>query len=103
MRWKDHGQYGSRSKAAAALERRTNVPPQEAGRLLDLVATAHGVAVSTVPLHVRRRRLKVHPFATAKDIDRAACLRAMQEAVPDLPLPVCEYVLGWVIYWHWMR
>ena len=103
VRWKDYGQYGSRDKAAAAVKRRANVPTQEAERQLDLVAAAHGVAVDAVPSHVLRRRLKVNPFASAKDIDRAACLRAMQEAVPDLPLPVCEYVLGWVIYWHWMR
>ena len=103
VRWKDYGQYGSRDKAASALKRRANVPKQEAERLLDKVAAAHGVAVEAVPLHVRPRRFKVTPFASAKDIDRAECLRVMQEAVPDLPPPVCEYVLGWVIYWHWMR
>ncbi len=103
VRWKDYGQYGSRDKAAAALERRANVPAQEAERLLDLVAAAHAVAQKAVPSHVRRRPFKVNPFASAKDIDRAACLRLMQEAVPDLPTPVCEHLLGWVIYWHWMR
>ncbi len=103
VRWKDYGDYGSREKAAAALKRRANVPTQEAERLLDVVAAAHAAAVEAVPTHVRRRPLKVNPFALAKDIDRAACLRVMQRAVPDLPRPVAEHVLGWVIYWHWMR
>lgn len=103
VRWKDYGQYGSREKAAAALKRRANVPTREAERLLDLVAAAHATAVEAVPLHVRLQRSKVLPFASAQDIDQDACLRVMQVAVPDLPKSVGKHILGWVIYWHWMR
>lgn len=103
VRWKDYGQYGSREKAAAAVKRRAHVPTQEAERLLDLVASAHAAAVEAVPAHPSQRRFKVNPFASQEDIDKDACLEVMQEAVPDLPNVVHRHLLGWVIYWHWMR
>ncbi len=103
VRWKDHGQYGPRKDAVAALRRRADVPVEEAERLFDLVAAAHEAAVRAVPCHVRRRRLKVHPFASARDIDQAACRADVMAAVPDLPEAVCDSLLGWVVYWHWMR
>lgn len=103
MRWKDHGNYGSRDNAIAALQRRADLPTQEAERLLGLLSLAHEVAVKAVPSHVQQRRSKVNPFASAKDIDHAACLQVMQEAVPELPSAVHEHLLGWVVYWHWMR
>lgn len=72
-------------------------------RLLDEVAAAHDAAVAAVPRHVKRRRFKLHPFATSKDIDRAACVAEVKAAVPDLPAAVREYLVGWVIHWHYVR
>ncbi len=103
IRWKDHGNYGSRQRAAAALQPRASVPNHEAERLLDLVSTAHEAAVRAVPLHARPRRVRLHPFASAADIDKEACKADISGAVPDLPEAVSDAVLDWVIYWHWMR
>lgn len=102
-RWKDFGNYGSRQKALAALQRRAGVPIHEADRLLDLVSAAHEAAVRAVPLHARHRRVRLNPFASADDIDHAACKADIGAAVPELPDAVRDSVLGWVVYWHWMR
>lgn len=103
--WKDFGKFSSRDGAIAAVqgEASTGLSDDECGDLIDLTAAAYEAALHSVPLNVRRRRFRVSPFASAKDIDQEACLQAMRDVAPDLPHLVHDYLLGWVIYWHWVR
>jgi hypothetical protein len=103
IRWKDHDRFQSQAEAVGALCAAANLVEEQAEQLLVQVAAAHEAAVIAVPRHVRPRRFKIHPFASSRDIDEAACLSAVTAAAPDLPEVVRRYIVGWVIHWHWVR
>jgi hypothetical protein len=104
VHWKDFQGLGTREEALELL--RQQAPGANEGdrqAKLDALAVVHDRAVDAVPRHVRRRRFKLLPFSTRRDIDLSACLAELNAVAPNVPEPIKREMLGWVVHWHWER
>jgi len=75
----------------------------DARLVLDQATVAYEYAVEHLPTFRRRRRFKLTPFATRRDIDRRALGVAVSSVAPDVPPEVVDSLVAFAVYCHWER
>ncbi len=104
MRFIEHGSYKGEAGAVKALRRRVPGRTQEEYQAcFNFLCGVYNRAVAAIDRHHIKRPDKRSRYAEPEDIDSTACLEEMEQIEPGVGLRQKQEILGWAIYWHYLR
>jgi len=103
VRFKGHGSYKGRSGALRAFKKRApNFEPNEYEIAFDRFCAVYDLAVSAIQQFPSERESK-SKYAKFEDIDFEKCLCYIDHVLPGYGATMKKQILGWVIFWHYLK
>lgn len=104
VRFKAHDSYKGEKGALKALARRApGFSPEQCRELFDLMCKVYDRARELASGYLYHPGASPGKFADPADIDHEACMRELDRIEPGVAMPAKRALLGWAIFWYYLK